>query len=67
MTNPTLAFVAWALRLARSLPAAHHRAYYAHLLKSEVRGYADIRNPEAVAQLLEKGRAHVAFVVAKYR
>lgn len=67
MTNPTLAFVAWAIRLARSLPAAHQRAYYIHLVKSEVRSYSDLRDREAIEQLLEKGRSHVQFIVNKYK
>ena len=67
MSNPTLTFVAWAIRLARTLPAAHQRAYYVHLLKSEVRSYSDLRDREAVAQLLEKGRSHVEFIVKKYK
>ncbi len=67
MTNPTLAFVAWAIRHARSLPAAHQRAYYVHLVKSEVRSYSDLRDREAIEQLLEKGRSHVQFIVNKYK
>ena len=67
MTNPTLAFVAWAIRQARALPAAHQRAYYVHLVKSEVRSYSDLRDREAIEQLLEKGRSHVLYIVNKYK
>jgi len=66
MTNPALSFLAWSLRQARSLPKPHPRAYYVHLLKSEVRSYADVKDSDAVSQLLEKGRAHVAYILSKY-
>ena len=64
--NKTLSFLAWALRQSRALPTPHPRQYYMHLLKSEVRSYADVRDPDAIAQLLAKGRSHVTFILAKY-
>lgn len=63
--NKTLSFLAWALRQSRALPISV-RQYYKHLLKSEVRSYADARDPDAIAQLLVKGRSHVTFILAKY-
>ena len=62
----SVALLRFALRQLKQLPEQHQRAYYRHLLRSEFRAHLELRDASAIAQLHERARISIAYIVDKY-
>ena len=67
MRNPqAIRFFSWALHQLHLLPEPAQRQYYKHLLRCELKANSDLKDIAIAAELLERGRDKVAFVLRKY-